>query len=271
MVFLSQCPNFVNAMKRIVVIISAFILLCARSLAQEVGSIVVGHDPTTAEFVVTDSIQGDTRRDIVADVMPPTAEPATECNTADMSMNLPPINYRGQVMTTGFCPYYIGGWYPWMLHKGLNLNLSASVFAGVGKHAYHGVGFAQNISAMYATQLTDHLSLAAGGYFTNVNWAHSNYHDAGLSAVLSYRFDEHWEAFAYAQKSLVDKRRPLPLYDISNIGDRIGIGAAYHFSPSFMISVSVEERKYPQYGPVPMMPSGYGNSLWSDMAPGFIP
>ena len=175
------------------------------------------------------------------------------------------------MMTTGFYPYYIGGWYPWMLHKGLNLNLSASVFAGVGKHAYHGVGFAQNISAMYATQLTDHLSLAAGGYFTNVNWAHSNYHDAGLSAVLSYRFDEHWEAFAYAQKSLVDKRRPLPLYDISNIGDRIGIGAAYHFSPSFMISVSVEERKYPQYGPVPMMPSGYGNSLWSDMAPGFIP
>ena len=163
MVFLSQCPNFVNAMKRIVVIISAFILLCARSLAQEVGSTVVGHEPTTAEFVVTDSIKVDTKRDIVADVMPPTAEPATEGNTADMSMSLPPINYRGQVMTTGFYPYYIGGWYPWMLHKGLNLNLSASVFAGVGKHAYHGVGFAQNISAMYATQLTDHLSLAAGG------------------------------------------------------------------------------------------------------------
>ena len=88
-------------MKRIVVIISAFILLCSRCLAQEVGGTVVGDEPTTADFIVTDSIKVDTKRDIVADVMPPATEPTTEGNDADMSISLPPINYRGQVMTTG--------------------------------------------------------------------------------------------------------------------------------------------------------------------------
>jgi len=173
------------------------------------------------------------------------------------SLHLPLFNRNGQPLI-GFYPYYFGGWYPWNLHKGLNLNLGASVFSQFGKNAYHGVGFAQNITAMYATPLTDKLSLAVGGYFNNVFWGHNNYHDAGISGVLSYRFDEHWEAFIYGQKSFVQKQRPMPLYDIANIGDRIGIGAAYHFSPSFTIAVSVESAKYPA------VPFQHGYSLFSD-------
>ena len=253
-------------MKRFYIIISTLLLLSLPAMSQEVGGSAVVNRPTVDARVVADTTAAIIHSEPIADVMP--AEATGETDGADF--NLPAMDYRGHIMPLSSHTYYYAGWYPWFLHKGLNLSLSASVFAGFGKNAYHGVGFSESISAMYATQLTPRLSLAAGGYFTNVNWAHSNFHDAGLSAVLSYRFNDHWEAFAYAQKSLVDKRRPLPLYDISNIGDRIGIGAAYHFSPSFMISVSVEKRDYPQFGPMPMdFRGGIAGSSWNDMLPGF--
>ncbi len=167
------------------------------------------------------------------------------------SLRLPTLNRYGQMPTIGMYPLYWGGVYDRNLHEGLNVNLGASVFASFGRHSYRGAGFQQNVSLMYATPLSNKLSLAVGGYMNNLNWHHNNWRDAGLSAVLGYRFDEHWEAYLYGQKSLTSNRRfmPLPLYDMSNLGDRIGAAVKYNFSPSFSIQVSVERGESPwSYG-----------------------
>ena len=176
------------------------------------------------------------------------------------SMALPRLNALGQVPPLGWrwygmYPMYPGiGWGNWELHKGLNMNLGASVFAQFGKHARHGAGFSQNISAMYAVPITDKLSFAAGGYFNNTYWGHDTYRDAGLSAVLGYRFDEHWEAYLYGQKSLVSSSYiPYSLYDMNALGDRIGAAVKYNFNKNFSITLSVEkewaDNFYPTYVP----------------------
>ena len=167
------------------------------------------------------------------------------------SLHLPLLNRFGQTRPVGFYPLWWGGWYDWQLHPGLNVNLGASVFAQLGKNAwYHGAGFQQNISMMYATPLSDKLSLAVGGYLNNVSWAHDSWRDAGFNAVLNYRFDDHWEAFVYGQKSLTSNRfLPLPLYDMGSLGDRLGAGVRYNFNPGFYIEVSVEADKRPAWDP----------------------
>mgnify|MGYP002621604744 FL=1 len=162
------------------------------------------------------------------------------------SLHLPLLNQYGQMPYINSYPLYWGGYYNWLLHEGLNVNIGASVFAGFGKHAPHGAGFQQNISAMYAMPLTDKLSFAVGGYFNNVWWQRNSYRDAGINGVLAYRFNDHWEAYLYGQKSLTDKKYiPYPLYDMSELGDRIGAAVRYNVNPSFSIQVSVEQRDMP--------------------------
>lgn len=171
------------------------------------------------------------------------------------SLALPKLNNFGQVLPVsgrwyGMYPMFAWfGWNNWELHKGLNMNIGASVFAQFGNHARHGAGFSQNVSAMYATTLTDKLSLAVGGYFNNVYWGHDVYRDAGLSAVLGYRFDERWEAYIYGQKSLMNNNYiPYSLYDMHALGDRIGAAVKYNFSKSFSITLSVEKEFMPDGG-----------------------
>lgn len=163
---------------------------------------------------------------------------------------LPALTETGLVPTLspyryGYClsPMGWNNWGWWNLHEGINVSLGASVFSTFGSgDTWSGAGFSQNASLMYATSLSRKLSLAVGGYVTNTSWAHDSYRTAGLSAILDYRFNEHWEAYVYAQKSLVqNKPMPLPLYDLSNIGDRIGIGVEYHFNPSFSVGLSFEQ------------------------------
>lgn len=67
--------------------------------------------------------------------------------------------------------------------------------------------------------------------------------DGGINAVLGYKFDERWEAYLYGQKSVMNSRMPLPLYDMNGLGDRIGAAVKYNFSPKFSVTVSVEERR----------------------------
>lgn len=142
----------------------------------------------------------------------------------------------------------------WNLHSGLNVSLGASVFSPIGKKSHGGAGFAQNITAVYVVPLTNKLSLAVGGYFDNVNWGHRSYRDAGLNAVLGYRFNEHWEAYVYGQKSFLKKEMPLPLYYMTNVGDRIGAAVRYSPNHTFSVTVSVEGRSEPAW--VPSYPFG---------------
>lgn len=194
------------------------------------------------------------------------------------SLHLPALDHNGQPETIGRYPTDFGGWYDWGLHKGLNVQVGASVFAQFGKGAHHGAGFQQNIAMMYAAPVTDKLSVAIGGYLNNINYAGGNWRDAGLSAVVGYRFNEHWEAYIYGQKSLTnnvaDRLRysmydgyyggyyggmggfggfsrnffGMPAYsgyDLSNMGDRIGATVRYNFNNNMSIQVSVENRWMP--------------------------
>ena len=163
------------------------------------------------------------------------------------SLILPDLDDRGRVLSSSFYPYYFGGtWSNWRLHEGLNLSLGASVFSQFGKHAYGGVGFAQNLSAQYAANLSPRLSIAVGGYFNNMFWASSAYRDAGLTAVFGYKFDEHWEGYLYGQKSIMTNVRiPYYLQDLNEMGDRIGASLRYNVTPNFSVQMSVESRNYP--------------------------
>lgn len=159
-------------------------------------------------------------------------------------------------------PIHYAGWYGWDLHEGLNVNLSLSAFTQFGKHARHGVGFTQNLSAIYATSLSDKLSLAVGGYINNVMWHGDNYRSGGLTAQLGYRFDKHWEAYLYAQKRIVGNHphagwlgyhgfypmHTMMPYDgyMSNV-DRIGAAIRYNFNPSFSVQINVEHDWFPRY------------------------
>ncbi len=157
----------------------------------------------------------------------------------------------------------LGSWGFWDLHEGLNVSLGASVFAEFGKHARRGAGFSQQIAMQYAVPLTDKLSLAVGGYFTNVNWQHDTMRDAGLSAVLGYRFNEKWEAYVYGQKSLVQTNNYMPrsLYEMEQLGDKIGAAVRYNFSPSFSMQLGFEQTVYPDRH-VPPMPIVRNPERW---------
>ena len=175
------------------------------------------------------------------------------------SLHLPWLNHNGKVMSPGYFGRYFGGWHSWDLHKGLK----ASVFAEFGRHARHGAGFGQHLSAMYAVPLTDRLSVAVGGYMNHLYWQHNAMHDAGLSAVLGYKFDEHWEAYLYGQKSIVANGfTPYSFYGMAETGDRIGAAVKYNFNPSFSIQVSVERGHWPHRDSfhetyMNMLPPGY--------------
>jgi hypothetical protein len=91
-----------------------------------------------------------------------------------------------------------------------------------------------------------------GGYFSNISWGHHSYRDAGVNAVLGYRFNEHWEAFIYGQKSFLKPEMPLPLYYMHDVGDRIGAAVRYTPNHTFSVTVSVEGRSEPSW--LPAMP-----------------
>ena len=162
------------------------------------------------------------------------------------TLHLPELNSLGQMHAISRWPgsYGLMGYQNWDLHKGMNLSLGASVFTGFGKYAPSGAGFAQNASGMYAWPINDKLSFAAGVYLLNATWGGLNLRDTGLSGVLSYKFNEHWEGYLYGQKSLIEPKLPYYLYYNPELGDRIGAAVKYNVTPSFYIQLSVEERRY---------------------------
>lgn len=190
------------------------------------------------------------------------------------SLNLPRMNQYGQPETIGYYPLAFAGWDNWGLHRGLNVQIGASVFAQFGKGAHSGAGFQQNIAMMYAMPVTDKLSVAVGGYLNNINYVGDNWRDAGLSAVIGYRFNEHWEAYVYGQKSISNNMAnrlrysmydgycgsfggfshnffgmpSYSVYDLANMGDRIGATVRYNFNNNMSIQVSVENRWLPTRG-----------------------
>lgn len=97
------------------------------------------------------------------------------------------------------------------LHQGLNVSVDLSAFATFGSNLPHKGGFGQTINATYLAPLTkdEKLWIAGGGYFNNTFWGNDSYRDAGLYAILGYRFNEHWEAYVYGQLSLANNYNSL--------------------------------------------------------------
>ena len=130
---------------------------------------------------------------------------------AQIDYTLPLIDENGQVQSPAdyYDPYlydpwfygYGGGYGAWRLHKGLNVNIGASVFANFGKGlGGNGAGFSQDVTLMYVTNLSKKATLAVGGYINNCTYGGTNYTTGGINAVFGYRWNEHWSAYAYVQK-----------------------------------------------------------------------
>lgn len=183
------------------------------------------------------------------------AEPSLRVTVPD-SLKLPILTTQGKIISPwGFYPSW-GGWNTWKLHKGLNLSLGASVFSTFGSgNTWSGAGFSQSVALAYAMPLTQKLSLAIGGYFGNTSWAHTSWRDAGLTAMLGYQFDEHWSAYLYGQKSIMQSQ-PIPahLLDMSDLGDRIGVAVRYDFNPCLSVQLSFDYVEMPSYRYLPTPP-----------------
>ncbi len=168
------------------------------------------------------------------------------------SLHLPDVDYTGMVYSPRWGYSYMGGSGPWRIHEGLNASVDLSAFTSFGKN--HISGTAERIDLLYARALSDRWSIAVGGYFTNMNTNRGHYMAGGLSALVDYRFNEHWEAYVFAQKNLFRKMSGsgygpwygMDAYDyFGNMCDRIGLGVRYNFNPSTYVEVQFSWDKYP--------------------------
>ena len=144
------------------------------------------------------------------------------------------------------CTLHAQAWlYPidsWFLPPGLNTTLSASVIVSPDA----GSGFSNSISIAYADSIMSRLTYAVGGYARYNSWRGRSFSDAGLAAMLNYRFDDHWEATLYAPKNISRPDMPIMSYwMMADLADKIGAEVRYHFSPAFSVGVSVWHVSYP--------------------------
>ena len=141
---------------------------------------------------------------------------------AQIDNNLPIITENGQTVTPNdfYYPAWGYGVGPWRLHKGLNINLSASAFASLGHGYNHGAGFSQDVSLMYVTNLSKKATLAVGGYVNHLTYRGDNYFVGGVNAVFGYQFDEHWSAYAFVQKAFTSN-------NFGNTFGYMGYGSPY--------------------------------------------
>lgn len=178
------------------------------------------------------------------------------------SLHLPALDNMGRVYGAQSWRYpWIGSFGLWDIHEGLNVQLGLSAFTSFRNDGFNGWG--QNISAVYAKPLNDHLSIAVGGYFNNLSTGMGPFRSAGLTAVLNYRFNDHWDAFIYAQKGFYDNHNAMfsrygqygfgpygygygPLYDMGMFGDRIGAGVTWHPNQSTSVQVQFEVQSDPR-------------------------
>lgn len=146
--------------------------------------------------------------------------------------------------------------YGYNLHQGMNINVDLSAFYLSGKHL-HGGGFGQRISATYLKPLTEKLWVAAGGYLNNTLFKGDSFRNGGIYGMFGYKFNEHWEAYLYAQKSITNNYYSRPYFNSwygyspfhsslrdGGIGcpgaDVLGATIQYNFNPSFSVAVSIE-------------------------------
>lgn len=173
------------------------------------------------------------------------------------SLHLPEVDYNGRIprLHSWYTPYLGYGIGTWQLHEGLNVNLGLSAFTSFGKHSFN--GWSRDVSVVYAKPINDKLSIALGGYLNSISSNIGSYNEGGLTAMLDYRFNDHWEAYLFAQKSFLNdntmmfSHRMSPMYmmysPFYNGGDRIGGGVRYHFNNDNFIQFQFEYQQLPDF------------------------
>ena len=161
----------------------------------------------------------------------------------DTTFSLPPLTYRGTIATYPYLGSMFTSLGNWELHPGLNASLSASAIFGLGNNS--GSGFANSVAVMYAGQIMPKLSFSIGGYSSFLDWGRHQMKDAGMTAMLNYRIDEHWEAAVFAQKSMMQPNMPLrQMWWLgADFGNKIGASIKYNINPNVSIQVSVWDQK----------------------------
>ena len=196
-------PLNLQRMKKIF-IIAATTLLSMPLYAQDVQNVSQKTDTTIVAPIESSRLQG-TREATEAEKEYARRLSEAREEQKQIDNNLPMVDEYGQTITPNNFdyPYWNYGWTagPWRLHKGLNVNLGASVFSNFGRGTHHGAGFTQDVSLMYVTNLSKKATLAVGGYLTNTIYGGSNYTVAGVNALFGYQFDEHCSAYAFVQKA----------------------------------------------------------------------
>lgn len=180
------------------------------------------------------------------------------------SLHLPQLDNHGRVYDhrSWYYPTF-GSWGMWDVHEGLNVQLGLQAFTSFGKGGFSGWG--QNISAVYAKTIDDHWSIAVGGYLDNYSTSIGPFRNAGITGVLNYRFNDHWEAYVFGQKSFIDNRNTMfggygpygygmfgygmgygPMYDMGMFGDRIGAGVTWKPTQNTAVQLQVEVQSNPR-------------------------
>lgn len=192
----SQTSNIQNMKK--IFIIMAVVFLSIPMCAQE----VLTADTSKIEPIESTRLQG-VRKATEAEKAYARRLAEEQAEQYQIDTNLPFVDENGQTVTNTDMIFPYWGWGPsrWRLHKGLNVNVGTSVFANFGDGYGHGVGFSEDVSVMYVSNLSKKATLAIGGYFNNITYGGSNYTSAGINALLGYRFNEHWSAYAFVQKA----------------------------------------------------------------------
>jgi hypothetical protein len=161
----------------------------------------------------------------------------------DSTFSLPPLTSRGTIAHFPYLYHLYSPFGEWALHPGLNGSLSASAIFGLGEHAQS--GFANSAAFMYADNLAPKLSFAMGGYSSFLDYGSHQMKDTGLTAMLNYQWNSHWDTAIFLQKSLMQPRVSPEMWWMQDIGDKIGASVRYTPAPGFSLHLSVWNQRQP--------------------------
>lgn len=166
------------------------------------------------------------------------AVPAVEPDTLSVTAPAPSLPFT----LYGVTPFRYQGC-TWDLHAGFNASLGMNVSVGFGKNRLHGVGFGQDAAFLYAFPVTKRLSVAAGVYATNLQWADYAYRNVGVTALAAFQVNERLTLYGYGNKSILPQKR-LPAYPMPNFTpDKFGGMLHLKLGESASISLGVEAIK----------------------------
>ena len=135
----------------------------------------------------------------------------------------------------GTCPRFAA------LHDGLNVSFGTSVFALFGKNVFHGVGFTQDISLLYAVPLSAKTSLTVGGFADFTQYVHTSSRRVGMSVALHHDFNEKWSATVFGHKTLANDGLPfVPYDDFRHPKNSLGATVRYRPGENFSLEVTMQ-------------------------------